>query len=177
MRLLIVQLSVFVITSYPCISLQAQQDSLPPKRDTIIERDVNDILRSIFNKSSATTKRERKTAVTLLPILGYNPSFGFNVGVNLMAGVRLGHLPYTINSVFNVSASYSTKEIAILRARHNMFTPGNKWNWQGDWQFAKMGIVDYGIGTGQGRNVQEVFNFNDLPTKSADSAFPIRYNY
>ena len=58
-----------------------------------------------------------------------------------------------------------------------MFTPGNTWNWQGDWQLSKMGIVDYGIGTGQGRNIKEAFSFYHIPLKNVDSAFPMKYGY
>jgi outer membrane protein assembly factor BamA len=57
-----------------------------------------------------------------------------------------------------------------------MFTPGNQWNWQGDWQISKMGIVDYGTGTGQ-ENIKEGFSFYDIPIKNTDSAFPIKHNY
>lgn len=168
--------SLLIIFCCACPATRAQDDTLPPKKGIPAQKDVNDILRAILKKEPKP-KPDHKAAITLLPMLGYNPSFGFNIGVNMMAGKQFGLKSNTIYSVFNVSASYSTKQIATLRARHNMFTPENKWNWQGDWQLSAMGIVDYGTGTGQGKNIRQGFYFDDLPTRNSDSAFPIKYNY
>jgi hypothetical protein len=38
--------------------------------------------------------------------------------------------------------------VITAQARHNVFTTGNKWNFQGNWQLSKFLINDYGIGTG-----------------------------
>jgi outer membrane protein assembly factor BamA len=158
-----------------CNPLQAQDDSLHAQ-ELAAQKDISDVARSILKKEPKKQKEEA-ASIALLPVLGYNPSFGFNIGINIMAGKQFGHRSNTIYSVFNVSFSYSTKQIAPLRARHNMFTAGNKWNWQGDWQLAKMGIVDYGVGTGQGKKIQDAFSFYGLPTLNKDSAYPIKYKY
>ena len=168
-------LAVLVFIIYPCTSASGQ-DTLTRNYDLSKQKDINDVVRQIFKKGPAEKRPHNKPSTTLLPILGYNPSFGFNIGVNLMAGKQFGLPSNTIYSIFNLSASYSTKNILTFRARHNMFTPGNKWNWQGDWQLSKMGIVDWGIGTGQGRVITG-FNFNDMPTKNGDSSFPIKYQF
>jgi len=154
---------------------QAQDDSLQTLAEDR-QKDITDVIREIFKKEPKK-KKEEATSIALLPVLGYNPSFGFNIGVNVMAGKQFGSKSNTIYSVFNLTFSYSTKQVVPLRARHNMFTPGNQWNWQGDWQLAKMGIVDYGIGTGQGKAVQDAFSFYGLPTLNKDSAFPMKYTY
>src|SRR5687768_8419638 len=175
MRLLIFS-CLLIITEGACMKMQAQQDTLQIDTTLAQQKDITDVLRSIFNKQPKE-EPEQNTSVTLLPILGYNPSFGFNIGVNMMAGKQFGLKSNTIYSVFNISFSYSTKQVVPLRARHNMYTPGNKWNWQGDWQISKMGIVDFGIGTGQSYKIKEAFSFFDLPTSNFDSSFPIKYNY
>jgi outer membrane protein assembly factor BamA len=170
---------------FPCLlllfegaymKLQAQEDTLQIDTTLANQKDITDVLRSIFNKP-LKQEAEHKASVTFLPILGYNPSFGFNIGVNMMAGKQFGLKSNTIYSVFNISFSYSTKQVIPLRARHNMYTPGNKWNWQGDWQISKMGVVDFGVGTGQTYKIKEAFSFFDLPVKNFDSSFPIKYNY
>jgi len=164
-----------VLIACTCLKMQAQEDSaqiLPVSQ----QKDFTDLVRGILKKEPKPPKEEG-ASIALLPVLGYNPSFGFNIGVNVMAGKQFGSKSNTIYSVFNLTFSYSTKQVVPLRARHNMFTPGNKWNWQGDWQLAKMGIVDYGIGTGQGKRVQDAFSFYGVPTFNKDSAFPIKYTY
>jgi len=171
-----IRLLIFFIGTLTFTSVQAQEDSLQHDNNAPRETDVNDLLRKLFKKKVTQQKTDNKASVTLLPILGYNPSFGFNVGINLMIGKQFGLKTNTIYSVFNSSASYSTKRIGTLRARHNMFTPMNKWNLQGDWQFSSMGIVDYGVGTGQKYKGSD-FYVNDMPVKNGDSAFPIKYNY
>jgi len=175
MRLLI--LSFILITIEGAYTkLQAQEEAVP--KDTLLakQKDISDVFRSILKKKPKE-ETEPKASIALLPVLGYNPSFGFNIGVNVMAGKQFGLKSNTIYSVFNISFSYSTKQVIPLRARHNMFTPGNKWNWQGDWQVSKMGIVDYGVGTGQSKTIKESFSFYDIPTKNIDSAFPIKHSY
>jgi len=159
-----------------CLRIQAQEDSLHTSDPTDKQTDITDVLRDIFNKKPKEMT-ENKASVAILPVLGYNPSFGFNIGVNLMAGKQFGTKSTTIYSVFNLTFSYSTKQIVPLRMRHNMFTPENKWNWQGDWQVAKMGLVDYGVGTGQSNKIKEAFSIYGIPLTNIDSAYPIKYNY
>ena len=111
-----------------CLRMQAQEDSLQTNDPLDKQTDITDVLRDIFNKKPKEMT-ENKASVAILPVLGYNPSFGFNIGVNLMAGKQFGTKSTTIYSVFNLTFSYSTKQIVPLRMRHNMFTPENKWNW------------------------------------------------
>ena len=177
MRSLLVIIILLVSTSCVSIQLRAQQDSLTATGGPVPQKDVIDVIRAILKKPVGENRGKKAISISLLPVLGYNPSFGFNFGVNVMAGVKFGSQPNTIYSVFNVSATYSTKGIATLRARHNMFTPGNKWNWQGDWQLSKMGVVDYGLGTRANKSTKQGFTLSEWPTHNGDSAFPIKYNY
>lgn len=174
MRLLLIY-CILIMSNSVCMKLQAQEDSLQVQDETAQQTDVSDVFRKVFNKKPK--EKSEGASVALLPVLGYNPSFGFNVGINIMAGKQFGLKTNTIYSVFNLTFSYSTKKIIPLRIRHNMFTPQNKWNWQGDWQLSKMGLIDYGVGTGQGSKIKDAFSFYDIPLKNVDSAFPIRYSY
>jgi len=175
MRVLILSCLLILIDG-AYMKLLAQNDSLQNVSGEVAQKDITDVVRSIFN-TKPKEKQDEKASIALLPVLGYNPSFGFNIGVNIVAGKQFGPKSNTIYSVFNISFSYSTKQVVPLRARHNMFTPGNKWNWQGDWQISKMGIVDYGAGIGIYKHIKEAFSFYDIPTKNIDSAFPIKYSY
>src|SRR4051812_35042400 len=108
MRFLICS-SLLLIMQAACMKLQAQQDSLQEARQV----DVADVVRSVF-KTKPKEQPGGKASISLLPVLGYNPSFGFNIGVNLMAGKQFGLKTNTIYSVFNLTFSYSTKKIIPL---------------------------------------------------------------
>ena len=167
---------ISLISILPTNSILSQQDSLKTKQqDSVKQRDFMDVLKSIFNKKDTVPKPPKKRNISLLPGLGYNPSFGFLVGVTIAGGMQLGNKENTTYSAFNLAASVTTKGNITLRARHNISSPGNKWNWQGDWQITNMGVQDYGLGIPITKS--RGFAFNEVSTKDVDSSFPIRYTY
>lgn len=141
------------------------------------EKDVADVLKRIFRKKTDSTKAVSKGSFAILPVLGYNPSFGFSIGAKVSGGRQFGNPSVTGYSIFSAEAFYSTKNILMLQVKHNVFVPGNKVNWQGHWQIAKMGIVDYGIGTGDKNYQSRSFSLFDLPLRNSDSSFPVQYTY
>ena len=159
------------------IGVFAQDDSSFHKNELVKPVDVGDVWRSIFNTKEKPGK-SKKTDLAILPTVSYNPSFGLLLGGSIDAGRILGKSQKTIYSTFGVSASVTTKGNVSGTVRHNVFTPGNHWNLQGNWQITTMGIVDYGIGTGHGGGgfQSKGIALNALPTENSDSSFPIRYN-
>jgi hypothetical protein len=111
------------------------------------ESDLKDEFRKLFNKKTDTSIAPKPPGVAILPSVGYNPSMGFVIGAKLSAGKQLGSVDNTNFSIFGLEALISSKGIITVQARHNIFTIGNKWNLQGNWQLSKFGIIDYGIGT------------------------------
>jgi len=129
--------------------------------------DLGDLFKRVFNKKEDTTKApKKKRAMTILPSIGYNPSFGFVIGAKISAIKQFGVPENTNLSSFGLEAIYSTKGVVTAQARHNVFTEGNKYNFQGNWQLSKFLIADYGIGTGN----------KEYRTKS-DSTFLIRFTF
>ena len=159
------------------IEVFAQDDSSFHKNELVKPVDVGDVWRSIFN-TKEKPRKSKKTDLAILPTVSYNPSFGLLLGGSIDAGKILGKNQKTIYSTFGVSASVTTKGNVSGTVRHNVFTPGNHWNLQGNWQITTMGIVDYGIGTGHGGGgfQSKGIALNALPTENSDSSFPIRYN-
>jgi len=147
----------------------AQKDSVPPK-------DVGDIFQKIFKKTPDTLKPPKTSNFVILPTLSYNPSFGFMIGAKVTGGKQFGDPQHTIYSIFGLEGVYTTKGIISLKARHNLFTEENKWNFQGDWQVSKFGVTDYGLGTGNTTYGTGGFIINEYPIKDEDSAYPIKYN-
>jgi outer membrane protein assembly factor BamA len=155
------------------------QDTILVKQDSVKEVDVTDILKKIFNKSvkaELDTAPKAKVHFAILPTLSYNPSFGFIFGGKVTGGKQFGDAANTDLSVFALEFFYGTKGIVSAQAKHNIFIAENKWNWQGQWQLAKYGLLDYGLGTGNFKT-KNGFSFDQYPIKNADSSFPITYTY
>jgi len=153
------------------------QDSTSMQRDSAKEVDVTDLLRKIFNRPPPKPPSQAQVHFAILPTLSYNPSFGFIFGGKLTGGKQFGSPANTDLSVFALEAFYGTKGIVSAQAKHNIFIAENKWNWQGQWQLAKYGLLDYGLGTGNFKTKKGGFSFDQYPIKNADSAFPISYTY
>lgn len=170
----VVQLSLF--TGCLFSTAQAQKINI---HDTgkVQTKDIGDVFRKILKKKTDTSQLTKAPGLSILPSLGYNPSFGFIIGAKASGGRQYGKPENTDYSIFGLEIFYATKGIITLQARHNMFTAANKWNWQGNWQLSRFGMIDYGIGTGQSKYRSSNFSVNQYPTGNGDSAFPIKYNY
>jgi hypothetical protein len=74
-------------------------------------RDVGDVLAKVFHREIKTEMvREARPglSLTLLPSLGYNPSYGAFAGVSVSLGGWLGERKTTQLSAGSLGASYST---------------------------------------------------------------------
>jgi len=91
-----------------------------------------------------------RSGITVVPNIAANPTIGGQLGIKAVAGRRLGTDSNTLFSVGATSASITTKGIIYFYINHNLFTPGNKWNLQGNLVVAKTVTPDFGLGIGQG---------------------------
>lgn len=121
-----------------------------PADSTYKQYDVADAIRSIFTPNKTVNPYKKKSGITLMPNVAYNPSIGAQIGIKAVAGRVLGRDPNTLMSVAATSASITTKGIIYAYLSHNVFTPGNKWNLQGSLVAAKTVTPDYGLGIGLG---------------------------
>ena len=164
-RYLITVCAVGCLLFFP--ALAKAQDTLLRNDQMIPIYDLGDFLKQLFNKKPDTAKAAKKNSDrTILPSVGYNPSFGFVLGAKVSAIKQYGSPDNTSLSSFGLEGIYSTKGIITGQARHNVFTDANKWNFQGNWQLSKFLIADYGIGTGT----------KEYEHKS-DSTFLIRFTF
>jgi hypothetical protein len=169
-----------LITSAQSItdSIPALQDSSELPLPLAKQRDFSDVFRAIFHtKPKKESTSLSKPSFALLPVLGYNPSFGFVLGAKVNIGKQLGDPANTAYSIYSFTAFTSSKGITTLQARHNVFTPENKWNYQGNWQLSRFGLVDYGLGVENIEGNQGIFDVGQFPTTNPDSAFPMKYKY
>ena len=169
-----------LITFLTCICFaiasDAQQQIL---KDTTTPpvTDILDVGQRIFKIAEDTSESISEPSMSLLPVIGYNPSFGGVLGVNIVMGKQKGDPSNTGYSVYAFGVTYGTKGILTFQARHNVFQSQNKWNFQGNWQFSKYGLLDHGLGTGNDVLCAGQFSIGDYPITLPDSVFPIKYNY
>lgn len=122
---------------------------------SVVQYDVADLIRDIIHPNRPPKPLKKKSGITPMPNIAYNPSIGAQIGIKAVAGKVLGNEPNTFMSVAASSASITTKGILYFYLSHNVFTPGNKWNFQGSLVAAKTVTPDYGLGIGQGADGSE----------------------
>ena len=169
-----------LITLLICICIAIESDAqkeIPKDTTTPSVTDILDVGQRIFKIPEDTTASISEPSMSLLPVIGYNPSFGGVLGVNIVMGRQKGDPANTGYSVYALGVTYGTKGILTFQARHNVFQPQNQWNFQGNWQFSKYGLIDHGLGTGNTNYCAGQFSVGDYPVALPDSAFPIKYNY
>jgi hypothetical protein len=142
----------------PVDSLKA--DSLGAKGKKIQSRtynlnkqyDFGDLTRNILHPKKKADTLHKGSGITIVPNIAANPTIGAQLGIKAVAGKKLGDDPNTLLSIAATSASYTSKGILFFYINHNIFTPGNKWNFQGNIVASKTVTPDYGLGIGQAEN-------------------------
>lgn len=123
---------------------------------TYKQYDVADLFRELLHPKRVVNPLRKKSGITVIPNLAYNPSIGAQIGIKAVAGRILGKDPNTLMSVASTSASITTKGILYAYVSHNVFTNGNKWNLQGSLIAAKTVTPDFGLGIGESSTSNEV---------------------
>ena len=126
-------------------TLKAQK----PAENLNEQYDFSDLLRAILHPKKTGEFQHNKSGITVVPNIAANPTIGGQLGIKAVAGKRLGNDPNTLFSVAATSASITTKGILYFYVNHNIFTPGNKWNFQGNLVIAKTVTPDFGLGIGK----------------------------
>ncbi|MCR8559582.1 outer membrane protein assembly factor [Mucilaginibacter sp. BJC16-A38] len=165
-------LSFIIISNYTFAQVGAPVDSV--KSDTAkiaaIKRkqvadlkkqfDVGDLFNLVLHpKKDPDAPVKKSSGITIVPNIASNPTIGSQLGIKAVAGRKLGDDPNTLLSVAATSASITTKNIIYFYINHNIYTPGNKWNFQGNLVVAKTVSPDEGLGIGNnpgGNGVDEI---------------------
>jgi hypothetical protein len=111
--------------------------------------DFGDLARNILHHGRKADTLKKRSGFVVVPNVAANPTIGAQLGIKAVAGKRLGNDPNTFLSVGATSASITSKGIIYFYINHNIFTPGNKWNFQGNLVAAKTVAPDYGLGIGR----------------------------
>lgn len=111
--------------------------------------DFGDLTRNILHPHKKADTLKKNSGIVIVPNVAANPTIGGQLGIKAVVGRRLGGDPNTFLSVGATSASITTKGIIYFYINHNIFTPGNKWNFQGNLVASKTVSPDYGLGIGR----------------------------
>ena len=115
--------------------------------------DFGDLTRSLLHPHRKPDTTHVRSSVIVVPNISANPTIGFQGGIKAVVGKKLGDDPSTILSTGATSASITTKGIIYFYVNHNIFTPGNTWNFQGNFVISKTAVPDEGFGIGEGRAI------------------------
>jgi len=149
----------------------------PPTDSLNKTKDLQDVIRSVFKAKKYSDTTQSHSNLTLLPSVGYNPSYGLEFGIVLAGGNNHGDPANTTFSIFNTNVFASTNGLASAEFKHNDFTDHNLWNLQGDYQVGRTIALDYGLGTGRPHQGDDNFVLNGLPVNLSPGVVPIQYTY
>lgn len=146
--------------------------------DTLYKQfDVGDLFQLIFHPSRKPDSLKKRSGITIIPNVASNPSIGSQIGIKAVAGRKLGNDPTTLLSVAATSASITTKGIIYFYINHNVFTPGNRWNFQGNLVAAKTVTPDFGLGIGQGATGSEADQVLSNPGRKGYALNSLFFNF
>jgi hypothetical protein len=111
--------------------------------------DFGDFARNVLHPHRKADTLKKSSGIIVIPNVAANPTIGAQLGIKAVVGRRLGNDPNTFLSVGATSASITSKGIIYFYINHNIFTPGNKWNFQGNIVASKTVTPDYGLGIGR----------------------------
>jgi hypothetical protein len=140
----------FSQVGHPADSLKADSLRGPKPRlqeNTAGQYDFGDLYRAVLHKPASPD--HNSSGITVVPNVAANPTIGAQAGIKAVAGKKLGNDPNTLFSIGATSASITTKDIIYFYINHNIFTSGNKFNFQGNLVISKTVSPDYGYGIGR----------------------------
>ncbi len=134
----------------PLPAPQKRADSLKKVEDSLHKQyDFGDLIRAVFYHNKPVSPSHNKSGITVVPNVAANPTIGGQLGIKAVGGRKLGTDSNTLFSIAATSASITTKGIIYFYINHNIFTPGNKYNFQGNIVVSKTVTPDFGFGIGR----------------------------
>ena len=152
------------------------QDSVKVKSDSLIEKDLSDVIRSALHKPPKV-KSAGAGSLILLPIIGSNPATGFMLGVGGQYAFKVPGS--TLYSIFSGSVQVTTKSQALFLLKNNIYTKDNRFFLSGDWRFQIYSQDTYGLGTNspEGGIMDYQYNLFGLQTTDDSLAQPMKFNF
>jgi outer membrane protein assembly factor BamA len=111
-------------------------------------RDIGDLLTRIIRRPMTEKVIEPRPglSMTILPSVGYNPSYGAFFGASVSLGGWLGDPKTTGLSAGSLGASYSTTKQISVQFKSDFYLPDNTWALKGDWRYLDTSQPTFGLG-------------------------------
>ena len=145
---------------------------------SVLQKDIGDVF---SKKSKSNETKEEDTLVggklytSVLPIPGYSPALGFVLGGGASANILLGDRRTTNLSSSLANVTVTSKKQLNVNIRTNVYSPQNKWIFQGDYRFLLFSQPTYGLGIDFGEKGD--FNLNGASLNNDPDEQPMRFNY
>src|SRR5262245_9365431 len=126
------------------------------------QRDITDVLAKILGRDVPTdVEKEVRPglSLTLLPSIGYNPSYGAFIGASVALGGWLGDPKTTNLSSGSAGASYSTTGQISVQFKSDFYLPQNTWALKGDWRYLDTSQPTFGLGPSDPEDTQYPMDF------------------
>jgi hypothetical protein len=127
----------------------SDEPSVPRDSTGVPQKDVGDILNALIHRQVRTdVTREVRSglSLTVLPSVGYNPSYGAFIGASIALGGWLGDPKTTNLSAGSFGASYSTTQQISVQFKSDFYLPNNQWALKGDWRYLDTSQPTFGLG-------------------------------
>lgn len=143
-----------------------------------IQKDIFDLLTP--NKKISTRIPSRKVRAFMIPLIGYSPGTGFQLGAGAALSWPMGKNPKTNLSAGSIQLTWTTERQLIFQVRSNMFLSRNKWFVKSDWRWYIFNNPTFGLGTGPSGNIPEIPGLiihQPAAEVYAGGSFPMKYNW
>lgn len=138
-----------------------QTDSLHYKTDSVSQKDLYDVLKSVIHKGS---KKIRKDSITSKPVYSYIPAIGYTLSsglaLSLSGNVAFRTAPGARESTITASAAYTQKNQFTIPIESNIWSKTGDYLFVGDYRFYRYPQITYGLGSNSNINNQDQMKFN-----------------
>jgi hypothetical protein len=112
-------------------------------------QDATDLFIAVgLSEPSEAAPQAFKPFLTILPVIGSNPTQGVLAGVAVILGIYLGDPKTTTISNISANILYTTKNQFLSGINSVLMLENNEWQLQGDWRFLVFNQDTFGLGTG-----------------------------
>ncbi len=172
-------LFILLLSQFLSFNLSAQESRKTFKQDDVF---------SIFIKKEKRARRDSATEEPVIlkkpyfattPFIGYNPAYGFLIGIGTTMAIYLGDPLKTPVSSVCAAINLTTAKQTIITVRSNIITDGSRYILRGDWRYLVFSQPTYGLGTGIKMHTNRGIVFNDGGSTASlpPDAQPLNYNY
>lgn len=130
-------------------SLTKSNDSVPfNKQRDIIDIAMLTVHKDISKRLDTTNGSSMKLRLSASPIIEYTISTGFTTGIAAGGAFVTSLKQQTNTSFFLFAVKYTQRKQFLLPIQSSFWTPGNKFNFIGDWRYLNFPQDTWGIGGG-----------------------------